>query len=558
VTSAYGSRGAPLQFVSRYFHTLRYLRSGQLLSRLRRKLYRPSPASPRPLPTRQLAHAYTPVIEAAPSMLAADTFRFLNVARRCTNAADWRNADTHALWIYNLHYFDDLNAVAATDRRLWHERLLDRWLAENPPAAGIGWDAYPTSRRIVNWIKFDLRSHGLPEACRSSLAVQARWLATRLEYDLLGNHLLANAAALVHAGLYFAGDEAQRWLRLGLDLLRRELAEQILPDGGHFERSTMYHAIVLGELLDNLNILTAYGESVPPEWSAIIARMRFWLNVMTHPDGGMAFFNDAAFAIAPTARELEAYAQRLDLEAAPDTAEPLHLLMPSGYVRLRAGPAWLACDCAPVGPDYQPGHAHADTLSFELSLGARRVFVNSGTSTYQRGPERDRQRGTAAHNTVTVDARDSSEVWSGFRVARRARVRLVGAHATVGQLTVEASHDGYRRLAGDNLHSRRWRLESTSLRIDDMVSGRFECCEARFHLHPDITAEIVTANEVVLRCGSEPVARLTFTDMAEVEVNAATWHPEFGLALANSCVTARFRGESLHTRIEWTQVACES
>ena len=80
-------------------------------------------------------------------------------------------------------------------------------------------------------------------------------------------------------------------------------------------------------------------------------------------------------------------------------------------------------DVAPVGPDYLPGHAHADTLSFELSLFGQRVLVNSGTSQYEAGPERSRQRGTAAHNTVIVDGHDSSEVWAGFRVARRASSR---------------------------------------------------------------------------------------------------------------------------------------
>ncbi|MEN9780004.1 MAG: hypothetical protein RL014_1152 [Pseudomonadota bacterium] len=91
----------------------------------------------------------------------------------------------------------------------------------------------------------------------------------------------------------------------------------------------------------------------------------------------------------------------------------------SGYVRLDNGPAVALLDVAPVGPDYLPGHAHADTLSFELSVGAQRVLVNSGTSCYGSSAERLRQRGTAAHNTVVVNGQDSSEVWGGFRVARR-------------------------------------------------------------------------------------------------------------------------------------------
>src|SRR6185295_1096925 len=110
--------------------------------------------------------------------------------------------------------------------------------------------------------------------------------------------------------------------------------------------------------------------------------------------------------------------------------------------------------CASVGPSYQPGHAHADTLSFELSLHGRRVLVNSGTSEYGTGPERQRQRSTAAHNTVVIDGQDSSEVWGGFRVARRAHCQWLATSRTPAP-SIEAVHDGYLRLPGRNTHRRR-------------------------------------------------------------------------------------------------------
>ena len=62
-------------------------------------------------------------------------------------------------------------------------------------------------------------------------------------------------------------------------------------------------------------------------------------------------------------------------------------------------------DIGNVGPDYIPGHAHADTLSFEMSVFDMRFIVNSGTSVYGLGAERLRQRGTAAHSTVVIDGR---------------------------------------------------------------------------------------------------------------------------------------------------------
>src|SRR5690606_3552585 len=120
--------------------------------------------------------------------------------------------------------------------------------------------------------------------------------------------------------------------------------------------------------------------------------------------------------------------------------------------RICSGPVTAFLDLAPVGPDYLPGHAHADTLSFELSVGGERVFVDSGTSTYQAGQVRDFQRSTRAHNTVVIDGLNSSDVWGAFRVGQRARVFDVLVQETEGYLFVSAAHDGYRRLPGRVIH----------------------------------------------------------------------------------------------------------
>jgi len=363
---------------------------------------------------------------------------------------------------------------------------------------------------------------------------------------------IANAKALVHAGLYFTGPDAARWYAHRISIIARELREQVLADGGHFERSTMYHAAVLEDLLDLLNLLRAYARPPPAEWVAVIGRMRHWLKGMTHPDGQIACFNEAALQIAPASGALEAFAARLGREAVADSGERVTALKPSGYVRALAGPAYRVCDCAPLGPDYQPGHAHADTLSFELSLAGRRLFVNSGTSRYGADLERQRQRGTAAHNTVVVDDQDSSEVWGGFRVARRARACLQAAHATPAGALIAGSHDGYRRLPGRDDHWRQWRLEEHSLHIADRVSGQFRTAAAHFHLHPDVGVRIVSECELELTGMDGACTRMTFAGAAVVEVRPCHWYPEFGVAVANRCVVARFAGNTLATHLEWS------
>ena len=210
----------------------------------------------------------------------------------------------------------------------------------------------------------------------TALAVQARFLARRLEWHLLGNHLLANAKALVFAGLFFEGEEADAWRNTGLSILARELPEQVLVDGGHFELSPMYHSLIEEDLLDLVNLARAYPgmapSSVTVTWAKALQRMRDWLVAMSHPDGEIAFFNDAAHGMAPSPCELEAYAERLGLPSYPGTKEGVTHLERSGFVRVQQGQLVALFDVGRVGPDYPPGHAHADTLSFELSLSGQK------------------------------------------------------------------------------------------------------------------------------------------------------------------------------------------
>ena len=473
-------------------------------------------------------------------MLGPTTFRFLNVEGSLQAASDWDDARRPHLWRFNLHYFDDLTARDADARCAWHRDLVARWMTDNPPGSGTGWNPYPTSLRVVNWIKW-MRAGGsgdgaLDARMIGSLAIQARCVESLVEHHIGGNHLIANAKALLFAGATFRGPEADRWLRFGHELLVSQLDEQILPDGGHYERSPMYQATVLEDVLDLVNL----GEAESSLTGALVERLRdtatrmlFWLRVMTHPDGDIAFFNDAAFGIAGRYAELAAYARRLKITPDERAFGAVESLPDSGYHRLTRGPAVLLCDAAPVGPDHLPAHAHADTLSFELSIRDRRQIVNTGTSTYEPGPERQRQRATAAHNTVEVDGEDSSEVWSGFRVARRARPEGVSARVTDGAAVLEAGHDGYRRLRGRVTHRRRWTLSESSLLVEDALEGRCDRARARFHLHPD----------------ARP--RLTRPDGGLLATLPATWHPAFGVSRDNMVVDATARGSTIAVRIDW-------
>jgi uncharacterized heparinase superfamily protein len=542
---------------SLYYHTLRHLKWPQLSGRLLFKLRHPRPNLDPAPPLRGPKGAWAHPAQRRQSLLAPALFQFLNQQHTVSDARAWNDPAREKLWLYNLHYFDDLNAEGSEQRATWQRALLSRWVAENPPGQGAGWEPYPLGLRIVNWIKWCAAGNAPEPAWLHSLAVQARFLSGRLERHLLGNHLFANAKALVFAGLFFDGSEAAHWLSMGMSILEQEIPEQILADGGQFERSPMYHALALEDMLDLINISRRYAKDIPARWQPqvaswpqVAARMRRWLNAMCHPDGEIAFFNDAAIGVAPAPAALHSYAQSLGVASGGEIESLTHLEQ-SGYLRMNLGACVALLDAAPVGPDYLPAHAHADTLSFELSLFGSRVLVNSGTSCYGVSAERARQRGTAAHNTVVVDGENSSEVWGGFRVARRARPVALAVTREGETMRVASSHDGYLRLPGRVTHRRAWTLVAGALHISDELLGQYRQAEARLHLHPAISVGEANTNSALLVLAQGQRVQVSVSGGA-LRVAPATWHPEFGQSIANVCLVVEFNSAVVNTRITWS------
>lgn len=520
-----------------YWNTLRYLKPVQVFGRIRFQLAQPK-ADNSPAPALRQARRPVRVPWRQASITGPCQLQFLGETGGIGNASDWRDPARSALWLYNAHYFDDLTAIDASGRHGWQTELINRWILENPPVGGVGWAPYPTSLRLVNWTFWLLDNPDEQTLARlQSMAVQTRYLAQRLEHHILGNHLLANAKALVFSGLMFAGAEAEGWYQRGMALLIREFGEQVLPDGGHFERSPMYHNIILTDLLDLLALHAAFDRPAPARWPGLVQNMLEWAAAMTHPDGEIALFNDAAFDIAPNLWQLHDYAAKVGVPVSPSPLADITILQPSGYVRLVAGDASVIADLAPVGPDHLPAHGHADTLSFELSLGQDRVVVNGGTSLYGLGPERHRQRGTANHSTLVVDGANSSEVWADFRVARRARVTGVEASRTGQSLWAKGTHDGYVRLPGKVLHSREWTLTDGRLIVTDRLTGAGKHHVAiLFHLAPGLLAAKESDGTVTLHAGQNRRLQVVADGAEKLSIAASTWHPRFGQTVANQCI----------------------
>jgi uncharacterized heparinase superfamily protein len=207
----------------------------------------------------------------------------------------------------------------------------------------------------------------------------------------------------------------------------------------------------------------------------------------------------------------------------------------------------LIADLSPIGPDYIPGHAHADTLSFELSIEGQRIFVNSGTSEYGVSEERLRQRSTPAHNTVSVNGMNSSEVWSGFRVARRAKI--ISREVDTLKKVFSAAHDGFKQQGIDCIHERRWKVGMRVIEVSDFLHGRWKHAEGYLHLHPDVRVNMMSSSSAVIHINSLPITIELFG--GELSTEPSTWHPQFGVVLPNQKIVYRFLDSKVKLKIYW-------
>jgi len=459
----------------------------------------------------------------------AFAFRFLNVTALYTTDI-WHDPARGLLWLYHLHYWNWAHSPALDHRQLsW---FLEQY-ARHGSTASAGREPYPTSLRIINLVKLAATRPEMlsDDATRSQLMVlvpeDLRRLQRNLEYHLLGNHLLENGFGLLWGG-FFLSDTAA--LQTGRRIVLTQLREQILDDGGHYERSPMYHAIILWRLLDTVNLMGGH------VFGRHAATMLGWLRQYPwdHTRGHM---NDSAPDMTATRQDLLDYGQRLGIT-------PRIVPIGESGFRVLTGPdnLQLLIDAGTPGPHYQPGHAHAGTLGFELYRGDEAILIDTGTSTYGRCPRRNYERSTRAHNTVSIGRFDSSEVWSAFRVARRARLIIHEDRPS----RLEASHDGYRSRFGV-IHTRSYDTSGDSVVITDRFTGpgaRGLSGTATFIAAPGISVELL--DDFRFAVGS---VTLRFAGANRIQMEAVQVAAGFNRLVATTALRVRFHSQ-LTTSIE--------
>ncbi len=544
------------------YHTVRHLKRRQIVSRLwlhlQRLIERPAAFAARPTPPLPEV-VWKPLGEFLPPALGTNTSErlqsgdigFLSMTESAGWPPRWGEIRQSRLWLYSLHYFNWLWALDYEEGKA----VVEDWIVREPlRRRSLAWEPYPVSLRLVNWCTFFLgrfRERTIGDRpffteLWHSIYIHAEWLRRHQEFHLMGNHLLENVAALALAGSCFSGSHAGHWLKTGTTLLKEQLQEQILTEGGHYERSPMYHARVLHLLALLAN--TGHEALTACVWS-YVERMAGPLAFMCHPDGGVALLNDSARGEYIDAGALLQYVESLT-DIREEASGPFSLT-DIGYYGDRCEDAYIICDAGPIGPDHQPGHAHGDIFSFELSLCGHRVIVDSGVFNYEPGETRVYCRSTRAHNTLEIDGQDQCEFWATFRVARRGQPHDIVWEGRDDGFVLAGWHDGYFRLEGKPKHIRSfdWERPSTLTVRDAVQAKRSVHVVSRIHLHPSCRVESVSKNQAIV---SYPAGKFTvvFSGDGQLEEESSFYFPEFGKKLDNTALV--FVAEGKHVTMSYT------
>lgn len=515
-------------------HTVRYLKPIQIGYRLKYFIRNGLGKSPQLEVFNDISRNAVPNLKFQPSIdnnksyTPGNTFTFLNLEHTFSAPIDWNYAAYGRLWTYNLNYFEYVN-----QKDIFVEeglKLIDAYI-KSIDNNKTGLEPYPISLRVMNWIRFFITHHIDDERYNGYVWAQLQLLRKLKEYHLMGNHLLENGFAFLF-GAYYLNDSTL--YKEAKDILLPELKEQILKDGAHFELSPMYHSLMTYRILDCYNLVVS-NDLFNRELEGILKEraeeMLSFLHAISFRNDDIPLMNDAANGIAPSPSELFAYAHCLGLDMR------VSILSESGYRKFTSDSYELVLDVGEVGPSYQPGHAHADTFNFQMHINNKPVIIDTGTSTYEVNETRFYERSTRAHNTVTIDDENSSQVWAGHRVAKRANVEILKEDTNL----IVARHDGYKKKFG-MYHTREVVADDKGVTIMDNLEGQTGV--AHFHFAPG--EYLLEDNQLK---GED--FRIVFTNYTSIE-KVATYHsPEFNKRVDHSSLKILFTGKLT------TQILCE-
>ena len=348
---------------------------------------------------------------------------------------DYNNiSDLSPLIQFNLQYFE--YAIVWAQKGYDFSFLKEKWLEYI--RLNIPLQPYVISLQLINMIVAMNIYKVDDQDIYDELYSRYQWLLKHQEKHLLANHYFENLKAIVVASFVFGDDKTYNKY---IKIFKKECQEEILPDGVHFELSMMYHKLILEDLIIVSRVCK---ENWAKEY---IQKMLDAVYSIEYGFNTTPLFNDAGDNVAKSVSALvKTCKKEYDIDPVLKNS-----FKESGYFKIYYNDLSLLIDCGPVGPNYNPGHAHCDCLSFELFKRGKPLFVNSGTFQYQ-GDKRSFFRSTTAHNTITIDGQEQSDCWGEHRVAKRIKkaTGCLNNNCFEGSFYTQSNKQHFRKIVLDN------------------------------------------------------------------------------------------------------------
>lgn len=414
----------------------------------------------------------------------------------------WEPEEADEIWLDHMHGFNwlrDLRIMGGPLARAQGRLMIQNWIEEYPTPDKAAWQSDLTGQRLSMWIShYEYFCAGADEYFEdlffASLIHQARHLQATLGSVREVKSLQA-IKGLIYVGVAIEGHT--HWVNQGLRALEKDLARQILTDGGHISRSPAKLLDALQIVLDIQSALTAGDQDVPYFLQDSIMRMATAVRFFRYGDRQFGVFHGTQ----------EGSASEIDtvLAQAGARGKIPQSLPCTGFERMSLGRSLLMLDTGRA-PDYPfDEQTHASPLAFEFCYGKERIFVSCGahpTSAQWNAA----LRSTPAHNTACIDQRDACEIRKDGHFGRKVTRMALDRQETPDAILVEAAHNGYMPLNGI-LHTRKLYLsdEGNDLRGEDSFSSaaplvRTAEIALRFHLHPNVSVSLINDNtEALLR-----------------------------------------------------------
>ncbi len=425
-----------------------------------------------------------------------------------------------------------------------HRAWITEWRRNYPIAGSTAylrqyWMPHSVCLRILNWARYDAflaeqLDREFRRQIRELVYKNGAFLSDNIEHGVGGNHLIENAVALVVAGGYC---NVEAWKNQGQQILTRAADEQFFTDGGHFERSPMYHLIVWQRYLTCYDLFGSVGRSTEKIQGCARKTREFAENICT-PDGRIPLLNDSVFGEALRLPECLAYSSAVGIGSQTGGVSEYNSMPETGYYWLGEEGFRVLVAANEIAVPHIPAHAHAQPGHICLWVDGKRVLTDTGVYEYAAGKKRDKSRSVESHNTVQVGDVEPVRMGSSFWLWGQLNpvIEYDEKRVRMNYSSAQIESEAYQ-------HKREIVANTNQISVKDTTDCNSEKIYSRFHIHPRYEASIEDTRVLFRSKNGKTVLCLRYSDNLRVTIENSEYYPEFGNKKQRDMVQVEHRSQ---------------